>query len=250
MLLLWICLVCGFSPALSTCRWDQETLRCNGDDGNVRHTPKLREIQRVEMVRVKKISFAQTDVPNLRYLAIKDSPTLSCRNFTNWMLDINVTITINDRKCKNVVTTLLPKTMRTKSPRKVWKTKSTTQSTTLSTTDWTNNTTLSTTTSSSLEPFNLTPQLSEAVLILTYLVIGMFLGAFFTGFGVALCLKQPSFWNRCWCRKATVRRVETIRLQNTSYLASASGSDDTLFTHSPLQLPDSTTPRIEHQHLE
>lgn len=103
MLLLWICLVCGFSPALSTCRWDQETLRCNGDDGNVRHTPKLREIQRVEMVRVKKISFAQTDVPNLRYLAIKDSPTLSCRNFTNWMLDINVTITINDRKCKNVV---------------------------------------------------------------------------------------------------------------------------------------------------
>lgn len=55
MLLLWICLVCGFSPALSTCRWDQETLRCNGDDGNVRHTPKLREIQRVEMARVKKI---------------------------------------------------------------------------------------------------------------------------------------------------------------------------------------------------
>lgn len=103
MLLLWICLVCGFSPALSTCRWDQETLRCNGDDGNVRHTPKLREIQRVEMARVKKISFAQTDVPNLRYLAIKDSPTLSCRNFTNWMLDINVTITINDRKCKIVV---------------------------------------------------------------------------------------------------------------------------------------------------
>lgn len=101
MLLLWICLVCGFSPALSTCRWDQETLRCNGDDGNVRHAPKLREIQRVEMARVKKISFAQTDVPNLRYLAIKDSPTLSCRNFTNWMLDINVTITI--RKCKNVV---------------------------------------------------------------------------------------------------------------------------------------------------
>lgn len=56
-------------------------------------------------------------------------------------------------------TTLLPKTMRTKSPRKVWKTKSTTQSTTLSTTDWTNNTTLSTTTSSSLEPFNLTPRM-------------------------------------------------------------------------------------------
>lgn len=103
MLLLWICLVCGFSPALSTCRWDQETLRCNGDDGNVRHTPKLREIQRVEMARVKKISFAQTDVPNLRYLAIKNSPTLSCSYFTNWMLDINVTITINDRKCKNVV---------------------------------------------------------------------------------------------------------------------------------------------------
>lgn len=79
-------------------------------------------------------------------------------------------------------------------------------------------------------------------MIISLLVIGMSLGAFFTGFGVFLCLERSAIWSKCCCRPQSAgsnRSVEIIGLQN---LPTASSSEESLFRY-PIR-PRSNQPTV------
>lgn len=85
----------------------------------------------------------------------------------------------------------------------------------------------------------------EPLLIIFYTAIGVFLGAFATGFGVHLCLRNKQL--QCCCPRDAP--LERVTFRNTSFLSNSSdASEESVFTVCPaLSSPaDSST----HSHAE
>ncbi|XP_062614625.1 uncharacterized protein LOC134276375 [Saccostrea cucullata] len=122
-----------------------------------------------EWFLVEKFTLSRNQVPNLlvQSIRIEKSPEISCADFKDWVLDLNITITVN----RNICTTfslsnyLFKKKKENKNERRKKKN-----------------------------------YLDVMGTIIGILILGLTLGAFFTGFGVFLCLDRiwrREMWMKC-----------------------------------------------------
>lgn len=61
----------------------------------------LRTVERMVLRRVQKFSLnmKRENLPNLKSITIEKSPKITCTTLKDWNLDINITITVNRKRC-------------------------------------------------------------------------------------------------------------------------------------------------------
>lgn len=84
----------------------------------------------------------------------------------------------------------------------------------------------------------------EPFLIVIYVVIGVFLGVFATGFGVHLCLQNGQIRGKCCCPRRH-EPLERVTFRNTSFLSNS--SEESVYTVCQALYPFQI--QLQHTHL-
>lgn len=97
-------LVCLFTTAnsngLNGCIQQYGLLTCNMLNEETR-LHDLRTVKRMVLSRVEKLpsNMKRENLPNLKSITIEKSPMITCATLKDWNLDINITITVNRKRC-------------------------------------------------------------------------------------------------------------------------------------------------------
>lgn len=64
----------------------------------------LRTVERMVLRRVEKwpANMKRENLPNLKSITIEKSPKITCATLNDWNLDINITITVNRKRCGQI----------------------------------------------------------------------------------------------------------------------------------------------------